>query len=87
MADTAVEKYGLNGLVAEQEECLAKCVKRYGDTCFTVSMYCLATGSDATKVLAMLKHIHACGCVRKPDNDGGQEYYQVMPGIVHPTAR
>jgi len=82
MAD--VQKSGQHGMTDGEETVLANCVKLYGDTCFTVSMYCLATGASAPACLAAIKSLHECGCVRKPDNDGGQELYQVMPGIVRP---
>jgi len=86
MADekAAVMKHGKHGMDAEEEVVLAHCVDLFGDTTFTVSMYCLATKANARHCQETLVALHACGCLRKPVNDGGQELYQVMPGIVHP---
>lgn len=82
MADAV--RHGKHGLTPAQEDCLNNCVSAFGDTWFTVSMYCLAFSAQTEDCLKNLAHMHACGCVRKPVNDGGQEYYQVMPGIVYP---
>ncbi len=83
MADT--QKTGPRGLALNLEDTLDACVDLFGDTWFTVSMYCLGrqevAAADCVRELATL---HACGCVRKPVNDGGQEYFQVMPHIVYP---
>jgi len=79
------EKIGDNGLSEEQEWFLKLAVDAFEDTQFTVTMFCkAAAGADADRCLEVFSHLHACGCLRKPHNDGGQEYYQVMPGIVHP---
>jgi len=86
MADKgkAADSPGRHGLNDAQETALANAVDLFGDTSFTVSMYCLAAGASAPECLAAFVTLHSCGCFRKPDNDGGQELYQVMPGIVHP---
>ncbi len=85
MADAAVAKTGPRGLAIPLEETLDHCVALFGDTWFTVSMYCLGRqGASAETCVGDLNILHACGCVRKPINDGGQEYFQVMPGIVYP---
>jgi len=78
-------KTGPRGLDWGLEDMLDACVELFGDTWFTVSMYCLGRqGAAAADCVKMLQILHACGCVRKPVNDGGQEYFQVMPGIVYP---
>lgn len=85
MADATVAKTGARGLALNLEDMLDRCVEAFGDTWFTVSMYCVGyQGAIASECVSNLKTLHACGCVRKPVNDGGQEYYQVMPGIVYP---
>jgi len=85
MADATKEKTGPRGLAHDLEDMLDACVELFGDTWFTVSMYCLGRqGAAAAECVDDLHALHACGCVRKPINDGGQEYYQVMPGIVYP---
>jgi len=88
MADergTAREKIGLRGLPMDVEDTLDRCVELFEDSWFTVSMYCLGyKGAKADDCVEHLIALHHCGCVRKPVNDGGQEYYQVMPGIVYP---
>lgn len=82
------EKIGDHGLSEEQEWFLKAATDGFGDGLFTVTMFCQAvSGADADRCLEVFKHLHACGCIRKPDNDGGQEYYQVMPGIVHAKTR
>jgi len=82
---TTIPATGSRGLAMNLEDMLDACVELFGDTWFTVSMYCLgrqgALASDCVKDLNIL---HDCGCVRKPVNDGGQQYFQVMPGIVYP---
>jgi len=86
MADArmAVET-GQRGLPMNLEDTLDRCVELFGDTWFTVSMYCLGRqGANAAECVKELAILHGCGCVRKPVNDGGQEYFQVMPGIVYP---
>jgi len=80
----AIAAVGRHGLNASQETVLATSVELFGDTSFTVSMYCLGAGASAPECLSTFVTLHECGCFRKPDNDGGQELYQVMPGIVHP---
>jgi len=77
-------KHGVHGMEPGEEEVLSHCVDLFGDTTFTVSMYCLATKANARDCHEVVSSLHACGCLRKPVNDGGQELYQVMPGIVHP---
>jgi len=76
---------GSRGLEKNLEDTLDHCVELFGDTWFTVSMFCLGRqGTSAADCVHELEMLHACGCVRKPVNDGGQEYFQVMPGIVYP---
>jgi len=78
-------KTGERGLVAELEATLDACVDLFGDTWFTVGMYCVGRqGADAEDCVDAFRSLHACGCLRKPVNDGGQEYYQVMPFVVYP---
>jgi len=80
-ATAATGKHGLNDAA---ETVLRKCVSLFGNSSFTVSMYCLKSGASAPDCLKVFRTLHECGCFRKPDNDGGQELYQVMPGIVRP---
>jgi len=83
MAD--VRKSGPHGLEMRLEDTLDAAVDMFGDTWFTVSMYCIGRqGASAAECVKDLNTLHACGCVRKPDNDGGQQYFQVIPGIVYP---
>lgn len=85
MADATAQKTGPRGLASHLEDTLDACVELFGDTWFTVSMYCLGRqGAAAAECVKDLATLHDCGCVRKPVNDGGQEYFQVMPGIVYP---
>jgi len=85
MAETAVGKTGPRGLALNLEGTLEHCVALFGDTWFTVSMFCLGRqGTAAADCVRELATLHSCGCLRKPVNDGGQEYFQVMPGIVYP---
>jgi len=78
-------KVGARGLVDELEATLDACVELFGDTWFTVGMYCVGRqGVDAQDCVSDFMALHACGCLRKPVNDGGQEYYQVMPFVVYP---
>ena len=87
MADAMVKKHGTHGLQANEEIVLQQCVELFGNTWFTVSMLCLATARSADDCIEVLTHLHRCGCIRKPVNDGGQEYFEVMPGIVTPKQR
>jgi len=83
MAD--VKMTGPHGLDMRLEQLLDDCVELFTETWFTVSMLCLGRkGSVAADCVRDLNILHVCGCVRKPVNDGGQEYFQVMPGIVYP---
>ncbi len=76
---------GPRGLDSDLEDMLDNCVELFGDTWFTVSMFCLGRqGATAQDCIRGMKILHGCGCLRKPVNDGGQEYFQVMPGIVYP---
>jgi len=85
MPDPTAQKTGPRGLAHNLEDTLDHCVALFGDTWFTVSMFCLGLqGAAAAECVKDLATLHACGCVRKPVNDGGQEYFQVMPGIVYP---
>lgn len=85
MADAPVLKIGARGLELRLEATLDRCIELFEDSWFTVSMYCLGyKGAEARECAGMLDELHKCGCVRKPINDGGQEYFQVMPGIVYP---
>jgi len=85
MAEVREAKTGPRGLALDLEGVLDHCVELFGDTWFTVSMYCLGRqGAGAADCVRDLAILHACGCLRKPVNDGGQEYFQVMPGIVYP---
>jgi len=83
--EKASRRIGPRGLTLDLEDMLDACVELFGSTWFTVSMYCQGRqGVDAADCLNKLTVLHACGCVRKPVNDGGQEYFEVMPGIVFP---
>lgn len=84
MADAVARKHGPHGLEADEELCLNQCLELFGSTWFTVSMLCLQTQRESRDCIDKLEHMHKCGCVRKPVNDGGQEYYEVMPSIVNP---
>jgi len=85
MADDREPKTGPRGLSLKLEDTLDHCVALFGDTWFTVSMFCLGRqGTSAENCVHQLETLHHCGCLRKPVNDGGQEYFQVMPGIVYP---
>ncbi len=85
MADAAVAKTGPRGLALNLEATLDHCVGLFGDTWFTVSMFCLGkSGTEARQCAEEFSELHMCGCLRKPVNDGGQEYFQVMPFIVYP---
>jgi len=85
MADAVANKTGPRGLALPLELTLDHCVALFGDTWFTVSMFCLGRrGTVASECIEELGILHGCGCLRKPVNDGGQEYFQVMPGIVYP---
>jgi len=85
MAEVREAKIGARGLELHLEDLLDRAVELFGESWFTVSMYCLGyQGAKADDCVRDLATLHACGCVRKPDNDGGQEYFQVIPGIVYP---
>jgi len=84
MPPETTAKIGPHGLTEAQEAMLNLCLALFGSTWFTVSMLCLGGGGEAIKCIETLAHLHLCGCIRKPVNDGGQEYYEVMPSIVNP---
>jgi len=80
------EKTGRSGLTEMQQKTCDYCCASFGDTSFTVGMFCAQTGVDAAEALYALKELHEFGIVRCPVNDGGQMLYQMVPGIVHPKA-
>jgi len=80
------EKTGRSGLTEMQQKTCDYCCASFGDTSFTVGMFCAQTGVVATEALAALRELHSFGIIRCPVNDGGQMLYQMVPGIVHPKA-
>ncbi len=82
----AAEKVGQTGLTEMQSKVTEFCKNAFGDTSFTVAMFCAQTGVAAKEGCDCMTELHALGIVRCPVNDGGQVLYQVMPGVVHPQS-
>lgn len=82
----AAEQTGRSGLTEMQQKTCDYCSASFGDTSFTVGMFCAQTGVEAPIALAALNELHAFGIIRCPVNDGGQMLYQMTPGVVHPKA-
>lgn len=80
------EQTGRSGLTEMQQKTCDYCCASFGDTSFTVGMFCAQTGVDAPSALAALNELHSYGIIRCPVNDGGQMLYQMVPGVVHPKA-
>jgi len=80
------EQTGRSGLTEMQQKTCDYCCSAFGDTSFTVGMFCAQTGVVATEALAALTELHSFGIIRCPVNDGGQMLFQMVPGIVHPKA-
>jgi len=80
------ERIGKTGLTDMQGRASKFCVSAFGDGQFTVAMLCAQTGLDADIAVETMHQLHEIGIVRCPVNDGGQQLYQMMPGIVHPKA-
>ena len=78
------ETLGSKGLTPLQEKITEYCVGAFGDTSFTVAMFCAQTGLSAVEALDAMMGLHLIGVLRCPVNDGGQCLYQVIPGVVHP---
>lgn len=73
---------GTHGLTETQLIHVRAAATKFKTGWFTIGNFCDATNLPADGCLAMFKELHELGAVRKPENDGGCEFYQVVPEMA-----
>jgi len=73
---------GTHGLNEVQLTHIRSAATKFKTGWFTIGNFCDATNLPADGCLSMFEDLHKLGAVRKPDNDGGCCFYQVVPEMA-----
>jgi len=79
---TPTNMTGTHGLNELQLQHVRHAAQKFKTGWFTIGMFCDATKMQAVDCTKVFAELHAAGAIRKPVNDGGGEYYQVIPEMA-----
>lgn len=76
------QEEGDHGMSPEQSTVCRTAALKFKTSWFTIGMFCEHAKVLGTDCLPVFDELVSIGCIRKPHNDGGAEFYQVVPELA-----